>query len=104
MSDVGKYLKILLLPVTVYMFVALVSYGNSYTITNIVTPPSGGFFSYVKWIGSAVGAVIGAAIQTMTFAMLPDPLRIPLTIIFGSMFIYGLIGLIASIVKLVKPF
>ena len=102
MDDLGRYIKILMFPTIVYTIVGLLQ-GSNNTSSVLVNPPSGGALSYVSWLLDAIGSIIASALQAMTFPMLPGALRVVFTLVFGAMFVYGLVGLIAAIIKIVKP-
>ena len=101
-GDVGKYLKVLLFVGSVYTFVFIVVKGSG-GATIVRPPPGANFLSLGKWLLMAVGDVIAGALRTMTFPFLPDPIRIPLTIFFGALLTYAIIGLIMSLVRVAKP-
>lgn len=104
-----KGLKILLL-------IAVVGMINAFSFTDITdvigTPPSpgNGLFGMVKYAGQLVMYMFNAVFTIMyyslygiTFPGFPMALRIPLGLLFGGLFVYGLIDTINSIVRSWKP-
>lgn len=95
----GSYLKALLISMGAYMI--------AFSITSPIhiDPMPGDILSIIPWIFGTLGKIIGYAGAVMTFSFAPPPLNWILSLFFGSLFIYGVIGLGMEIMKSIKiPF
>ena len=94
----GNYVRALLISVAAYT-ITFIGSGN----VDIPSPPPGGL-ELITWFFTTLASLIGKALSVISFPMIPYPLNILLTLIFGSLFIYGVIGIGYYIVRTVKPF
>ena len=102
MGDVGRYIRILLIPSAAYIMAGIVSGGSGGF--KAIEPPPPNPLAFISWLLSTAGYIVGAAASAASFPMLPDPVRVPLALLMGGLFIYGVVGLVAAVIQAVKPF